>query len=128
MHPSGRVQVLQRLRAARRRDRALRRAPSSPATTSSRVDAVGFAAGDVEDAVDWFASAQYFQLSEDEKLSAPSFALMKAGLVDRRLGRRTHRLPPTAVFDHEIAYRDPLGAAKAADRRRDDRGGSRRRR
>ena len=63
--------------------------------------------------VDWFASAQYFLLSEDEKLTAPSFAQMKGGLV---MGGSGADAPAAAeaVFDHEIGYRDPLGRAKAA--------------
>jgi hypothetical protein len=77
------------------------------------VDAVGFTAGDVEDAVDWFASAQYFVLSEDEKLTSPSFTQMKAGLV---MGGSAAAAPAAAeaVFDHELGYRDPQGRVEAA--------------
>jgi hypothetical protein len=72
------------------------------------LEAVGFAAQDVEDVTELFASAQYFLLDEDEKLTAPSFTPMKAGLV---MGGSAADAPEAreAVFDHEIAYRDPNG-------------------
>ena len=82
--------------------------PTSSGPTLVAVDAVGFAADEVEDVVDWFASAQFFLLSQTEKLTAPSFTQMKAGLV---LGGSGADAPHShdAFFDHEIAYRDPLG-------------------
>ena len=112
LHPSGRVQVLQRLLPLDVEIECYGAAELVGDDIVS-VDAVGFAAGDVEDAVDWFASAQYFLLSEDEKLTAPSFAQMKGGLV---MGGSGADAPAAAeaVFDHEIGYRDPLGRAKAA--------------
>ena len=73
------------------------------------MSAVGFDAGDVEDVVDWFASAQYFRLDEDEKLTSPSFSQMKAGLIMGGSGADAPEAEHDATFDHEIAYRDPNG-------------------
>jgi hypothetical protein len=111
LHPSGRVQVLQRLLPLDVEIECYGAAELIGDDIVS-VDAVGFAAGDVEDAVDWFASAQYFLLSEDEKLTSPSFTQMKAGLV---MGGSGADAPAAAeaVFDHELGYRDPEGRAKA---------------
>jgi len=113
VHPSGRVQALQRLVPL---DLELERYGTAEVTGAATVSvrADGFAAADVEDALDWFAGAQYFALSEDEQLSAPSFELMKAGLVLGGTGADAPD-PATAVFDHEIAYCDPIGRPAAPD-------------
>lgn len=64
---------------------------------------------------DHFATAQFFELDDDERLSAPSFEEMVAGL---RMGE----LPLEAgsersyVYDHEETYRDPAGAGDDDDR------------
>jgi hypothetical protein len=42
---------------------------------------VGGSASEWEFAEDWFAPAQFFDYTNDEKLSAPSFELMKGGLI-----------------------------------------------
>lgn len=55
---------------------------------------------------DWFAPAQFFDLTEDEKLSAPSFEKMKGGL---RLGDDEAESGPRAdtIYDYKQIIRDP---------------------
>jgi hypothetical protein len=113
LHPSGRVQALQRLAPLDVELECYGTADILGETLLS-VKADGFAAADVEDAQDWFAGAQYFALSEDEQLSAPSFELMKAGVIMGGSGADAPA-PATAVFDHEIAYRDPVGRRNRPD-------------
>jgi hypothetical protein len=107
LHPSGRVQVTQRLLPLDVTIECYGNAELVGPDLVS-VEAVGFAAEAVEDVTEFFASAQYFLLGEDEKLTAPSFTPMKAGLV---LGGSGADAPEAreAVFDLEIAYRDPNG-------------------
>ena len=107
LHPSGRVQVTQRIVPLDIELECYGHADIT-APTLVAVEAVGFAAEDVEDVVDWFASAHYFLLSQTEKLTAPSFTQMKAGLVMGGSGAAAP-LSKDATFDHEIAYRDPEG-------------------
>ena len=113
VHPSGRVRALQRLVPLDLELECYGTAEIvGDATVTVRAE--GFAAEDVEDALDWFAGAQYVRMSEDEQLSAPSFELMKAGVI---VGGSGAEAPTalTAVFDHEIGYRDPDGRGDAAD-------------
>ncbi len=107
LHPSGRVQVTQRLLPLDVTIECYGNAEIVGRDLVS-VEAVGFADDDVEDVTENFASAQYFLLDEDEKLTAPSFTPMKAGLV---MGGSGADAPDAreAIFDHEIAYRDPNG-------------------
>ncbi len=107
VHPSGRVQVTQRLVPL---DTTLECYGNSGLVGDDvvAVEAVGFAGDEVEDVLDWFASAQYFLLDEDEKLVAPSFTQMKAGLVIGGSGADAPA-PSELTFDHESAYRDPDG-------------------
>jgi hypothetical protein len=107
LHPSGRVQVTQRLLPLDTTIECYGNAEIVGPDLVS-VEAAGFADEDVEDVTELFASAQYFLLDEDEKLTAPSFTPMKAGLV---VGGSGADAPAAreAVFDHEIAYRDPNG-------------------
>jgi len=107
LHPSGRVQVTQRLLPLDTTIECYGNAEILGPDLVS-VEAAGFAGDDVEDVTEWFASAQYFLLDEDEKLTAPSFTPMKAGLV---MGGSGADAPAArqAIFDHEIAYRDPNG-------------------
>ena len=111
VHPSGRVQVTQRLVPL---DTTIECYGNAELVGPDLVElsAVGFDAGDVEDVVDWFASAQYFRLDEDEKLASPSFSQMKAGLIMGGSGADAPELEHDATFDHEIAYRDPNGRPK----------------
>ncbi len=108
VHPSGRVQVTQRLVPL---DTTIECYANAELVGPDLVElsAVGFDAGDVEDVVDWFASAQYFRLDEDEKLASPSFSQMKAGLIMGGSGADAPEAEHDATFDHEIAYRDPNG-------------------
>jgi hypothetical protein len=113
LHPSGRVQVTQRLVPLDTTIECYGNAELVGDDLVS-VEAVGFAGDDVEDVVESFASAQYFILDEDEKLSAPSFTEMKAGLVMGGAGADAPE-PREATFDHEIVYRDPNGRDDESD-------------
>jgi hypothetical protein len=55
---------------------------------------------------DWFAPAQYFDLGEDEKLSAPSFEMMKGGL---RIGDDIAEDGKRAdtIYDYKQILHDP---------------------
>jgi hypothetical protein len=55
---------------------------------------------------DWFAAAHYFGLDEDEKLSAPSFEQLPAGL---RMGDDELEGGDAVgyTYDHELVIRDP---------------------
>ena len=108
--PSGRIQVLQRIVPLERTIEVYGNAQPSGGDQFT-LSAVGFAADDVEGVDDYFAGAHYFRLDEDEKLSAPSFSLMKAGLV---LGGSGVDAPAARelTYDHETAYRDPNGVAE----------------
>jgi hypothetical protein len=108
LHPSGRIQATQRLVPLDAEIECYGTAEIIGEKLVS-LEAVDFAAEDVEDVVDWFASAQYFLLGEEEKLSAPSFTQMKAGLIVGGSGADAPEEPAEATFDHEIAYRDPNG-------------------
>ena len=110
LHPSGRVQVTQRIAPLDIELECYGHADIAEPTVVA-VEAVGFGAEDVEDVVDWFASAQYFLLSQTEKLTAPSFTQMKSGLVMGGSGADAP-VSQDATFDHEIAYRDPEGRPK----------------
>jgi hypothetical protein len=113
VHPSGRIQALQRLVPLDLELECYGTAVVVGESTVS-VQVKGFAADDVEDALDWFAGAQYVRMSEDEQLSAPSFERMKAGVIVGGSGADAPEAL-TAVFDHEIGYRDPEGRGDAAD-------------
>jgi hypothetical protein len=108
VHPSGRVQVTQRLVPL---DTTIECYGNAELIGDDLVtlEADGFSPEDVEDVIDWFASAQFFLLDEDEKLTSPSFSQMKAGLVMGGTGADAPELRHEATFDHEIAYRDPNG-------------------
>jgi hypothetical protein len=103
--PAGRIQVGQRIVPL---DRAIERygdAELAGEDTFS-VEVLDFAAEEVEDLDDWFGSEHYFRLDQDERLSAPSFTLMKAGVI---VGGASAAAPPprSMIYDHEIAYKDP---------------------
>ncbi len=107
VHPSGRVQVLQHVVPL---DTELDCYGAAELVGASIVDiaGVGFNVDDVEDVSDWFASAQFFALDDAARLAAPSFTLLKAGVI---VGGSGIDAPAAreAVFDHEVAYRDPTG-------------------
>jgi hypothetical protein len=107
VHPSGRVQVLQHVvPLAAQLDCYGAAELVGPSVVD--IEAVGFEDEDVEDVSDWFASAQFFALEDAARLSAPSFTLLKAGVI---VGGSGVDAPAEreAVFDHEVAYRDPAG-------------------
>ncbi len=107
LHPSGRAQVLQHLVPLEvELDRyGEARIDGSPSVS---VRGAGSASADAEDALDYFAGAQYFALTAQEQLSAPSFELMKAGVIIGGSGADAPE-PREAVFDYEVVYRDPVG-------------------
>ena len=60
---------------------------------------------------DWFAAAQFFELRKAEKLAAPSFESMQAGVIFGD-DASAHGPERSATFDHETIYAD--GRAKPA--------------
>jgi Family of unknown function (DUF6603) len=117
VHPAGRIEVRQRVVPLAMRIDQFGTASLGGADSfeliAPRIGKAPVAAADVEDVRDYFAAAQFFALSEDEKLSAPSFEELKAGL---RLGDDgiDGGTAADVVFDHEVLYRDPN--VRAADR------------
>jgi hypothetical protein len=103
--PAGRVQVGQRIVPL---DRAIERYGNADLAGEETffIEVQGFAADEVEEVEDWFSSEHYFRLDPDERLSAPSFTLMKAGTI---VGGSSAAAPPvrSMTYDHEIAYKDP---------------------
>ena len=103
--PAGRVQVGQRVVPL---DRAIERYGNADLAGEDifSIEVQGFAADEIEDLEDWFGSEHYFRLDQDERLSAPSFTLMKAGMI---VGGSRAAAPPvrSMTYDHEIAYKDP---------------------
>lgn len=103
--PAGRVQVGQRIVPL---DRAIERYGNADLAGEETfsIEVQGFAADEIEDVEDWFGSEHYFRLDADERLSAPSFTLMKAGMI---VGGARVAAPPvrSMTYDHEIAYKDP---------------------
>lgn len=107
VHPGGVLEVRQRVAPL---ERDLERYGGATVTGLGRFaleDAMlGGAAAVVEAVDDWFASAQYFELSDADKLSAPSFEEMPCGL---RLGDAGSAGGPAAEFPlgYEQIVRDP---------------------
>jgi hypothetical protein len=111
LHPAGRIRVAQRIVPL---DRALEQYGNAEFAGENRFDVTPVGFEDVTPIDEYFASAQFFEMSDAEKLSAPSFQAMKAGVMFGRDGVAASR-PDSMVYDHEIAYRDPNGRARVAD-------------
>lgn len=111
-HPAGRIQVKQRVAPL---DVALDHYGSASISgtttfsmTSPKMGTLAVEEGDTEPVSEYFAAAHYFDMTEEEKLSAPSFESFPAGIVmgDDGLsagGAETD----TFTYDHEVVYRDP---------------------
>ena len=114
VHPAGRIEVRQRVVPLATRIDHYGEANLGGADqfelAAPRIGASTLDEAAIEEVEDWFAAAQYFDLGEDERLAAPSFEPMPAGL---RLGDEAARAGKNAELtcDHEIAYRDPNGRA-----------------
>lgn len=110
VHPAGRVEVRQRLvplgQTLDHYGNSELGGADSFRMEGARFGAETLASGSVEDVEDWFAAAQFFELDEAEKLSAPSFELAVAG---SRLGDDAMDAGPPVdlVHDHEVVYKDP---------------------
>ncbi|MFV8753427.1 DUF6603 domain-containing protein [Nannocystaceae bacterium ST9] len=106
VHPAGRISLRQRVAPI---GVTLEHYGAAAITGPTRLDfASPTLGGDPTRAVaidDWFAAAQFFELSKTEKLAAPSFESMQAGLI---LGDDAAAAGSacSAVFDHETIYVD----------------------
>jgi hypothetical protein len=107
VHPAGAVQIRQRLVPLGRRidhyGNAALKGASQFSLTAPTIGPIAMTGVDVDD---WFAAAQYWRLDEEERLAAPSFESMPAGL---RLqgGAVTAGPRVTLTADYEVKYRDP---------------------
>ncbi len=111
VHPAGRLEIRQRLVPLDTRldHYGNARLEGNDRFTLSGARLGAQPMGDATEAVEeWFAAAQFFELADDEKLSAPSFEKMPAGL---RLGDETVTAGAAVSFtcDHEVVYDDPDG-------------------
>ncbi len=81
VHPGGSVEVIQRLAPLGIELEHYGQAEIE-GQDEFEVDDVELGGGDIawEFVEDWFAPAQFFEMANDEKLDAPSFEMMKAGL------------------------------------------------
>lgn len=112
-HPAGRLEVVQTVAPLERTLEHFGRSPIEGETRLELSDArVGGQPVTSESVDDWFAPAQFFDLSEAEKLSAPSFEEMPAGL---RLGDDGVEAGPgrEATLGYEEIIRDPQGEGEA---------------
>jgi len=102
--PAGRIQLSQRIVPL---DTTIDRYGEEQLADADRftISFVDFKSDELEDLDDYFGAEHYFNLSQDERLSAPSFNLMKAGAV---IGSEKTESPTqrSLVYDHEIAYKD----------------------
>ncbi len=107
VHPGGMVEVVQRLAPL---DVQLEHYGQAEIDGQDEfdVDAVTLGGGDIawEFVEDWFAPAQFFEMASDEKLDAPSFEMMKAGL---RFGDDASDggTSADALYNYEQIIRDP---------------------
>ena len=110
VHPAGQIELRQRVVPLNTRIEQYGNAPLAGGDlfelAAPRLGPMAISEDGVEPVVDWFAAAQYFELSDDEKLAAPSFEKMTAGV---RLGGSELAGGPVAALtvDHESVYRDP---------------------
>jgi len=113
VHPAGQVKVAQplaplNLRLEKLGEETLRDGETLLELNNPRLD------GDIaasEAALDWFSPAQYFDLNEEDKLTAPSFEELEAGLL---IGEMFAALEPADPFEmsYETRYVDPDADAK----------------
>ncbi len=116
VHPAGRLQVTQRIvPLGRRIDHYGNNRVDGADTFELSSPSLGTTPVSSEPVEDFFAAAQYWTLSEDEKLSSPSFEEMPAGVV---LGDDGLEAPASSEFtvDHEVVYRDPAVRASGDER------------
>ncbi len=114
VHPAGRIEVTQRVAPLGTRiDHYGEATLGGSDTFALTAPKLGTVTVDTQDALDWFAAGQYWHLTEDEKLSAPSFEELPAGL---RLGDDGIEAAEPREFtrDHEVIVRDPN--VRAAER------------
>jgi len=104
VHPAGRIRVAQRVVPL---GRALDHYGNATVDGEDTYDVVADS-WETEAVEEYFAGAQFFAMSEEEKLAAPSFVPMRAGLV---IGASAALMPePDAIeYEHEVGYRDPHG-------------------
>ena len=108
VHPAGALEVVQRVVPLKR---DLDHFGASDLSGLDRFELVkpkvgGEDATGLSDLEDWFAAAQFYDLDEDEKLSAPSFELMTSGLRFEETGLAAGPASPF-VLNYEQIVRDP---------------------
>jgi hypothetical protein len=113
VHPAGRISLRQRVAPI---GVTLEHFGAADITGPKRLEfstaRLGGNAASVEPIDDWFAAAQFFELSKAEKLAAPSFEPMQAGVI---LGDAASSAGPacSAVFDHETFHADARTPSKS---------------
>lgn len=110
VHPAGRIKVTQplaplNLRLEKFGEETLRDAETLLVLDNPRLDGEIAAS---EAMLDWFSPAQYFDMAEEDKLTAPSFEELEAGLL---IGEMFAALEPADPFEmsYETRYVDPDG-------------------
>lgn len=108
LHPAGSLEVVQRVVPLKR---TLEKFGSAQLGDLDRFELLGakiagVAADSVSDIDDWFAPAQFFAMSDEERLSSPSFEEMPGGI---RIGDNDVSAPAAHAFelDYEQIVRDP---------------------
>jgi hypothetical protein len=107
LHPGGKARVLQRLAPLGVELEHFGSAEiQGEDTLSVTVVEVGGSSSEWEFAEDWFAPAQFFDYTNDEKLSAPSFEMMKGGLTfgDDEAEAGSHA---DAIYNYQQIKHDP---------------------
>lgn len=119
LHPAGRLRVAQRVVPLAIELEHYGTSQISGARSydleAARIGGVILDAAAREPVDEWFAAAQYFELTRQEKLSSPSFERMTAGYALGDAGTSS-ATPRAFTCDHELVYRDP--AVRSADRER----------
>jgi hypothetical protein len=114
LHPGGKVQVLQRLAPLDVELEHFGNAEIEGEDTLNVTDVkIGGSSSEWEFAEDWFAPAQFFDYSSDEKLSAPSFEKMNGGLIFGDDEADSGALAD-AVYNYQQIKHDPEFAAPQA--------------
>jgi hypothetical protein len=107
LHPGGKVMVGQRVAPLNVELEHYGNAEIEGEDTLSVTEvAVGGGSSEWEFAEDWFAPAQFFDYSSDEKLSAPSFEKMKGGVIFGDDEADTGSLAD-AVYSYQQIKHDP---------------------
>ena len=118
VHPSGAIELRQRIVPLQRRIDQYGNA-TVVGSDEFVLEQVRLGPKEIEsvDVEEWFAAAQYWAMSDAERLSAPSFELMPAGLRLEGGGVTAGEALPFTP-DYEVKVRDPSvqkkGSAKAA--------------